>query len=77
MTDTTNPFAVETLVFADDGTVPKDNPFVGRAKYKPEIFALGIRNARWRSGAKPGHAASRKISVCGRMAKAPAANATP
>ena len=29
----------------DDGTVPKDNPFVGRAKYKPEIFALGIRNA--------------------------------
>ena len=25
MTDTTNPFAVETLVFADDGTVP-NNP---------------------------------------------------
>ena len=29
----------------DDGTVPMDNPFVGRAGYKPEIFALGIRNA--------------------------------
>jgi aldose sugar dehydrogenase len=29
----------------DDGTVPQDNPFVGRARYKPEIFALGIRNA--------------------------------
>jgi glucose/arabinose dehydrogenase len=29
----------------DDGSVPADNPFVGRAGYKPEIFALGIRNA--------------------------------
>lgn len=29
----------------DDGTVPEDNPFVGRAGYRPEIFALGIRNA--------------------------------
>ena len=29
----------------DDGTVPADNPFVGRPGYKPEIFALGIRNA--------------------------------
>jgi len=29
----------------EDGTVPRDNPFVGRAGYKPEIFALGIRNA--------------------------------
>ena len=29
----------------DDGTVPMDNPFVGRKEYKPEIFALGIRNA--------------------------------
>jgi glucose/arabinose dehydrogenase len=27
----------------DDGTVPKDNPFVGRAGYKPEIFTLGHR----------------------------------
>jgi glucose/arabinose dehydrogenase len=29
----------------DDGTVPRDNPFVGRDGYKPEIFAFGIRNA--------------------------------
>jgi glucose/arabinose dehydrogenase len=29
----------------DDGTAPQDNPFVGRPGYKPEIFALGIRNA--------------------------------
>jgi glucose/arabinose dehydrogenase len=29
----------------DDGTTPMDNPFVGRAGYKAEIFALGIRNA--------------------------------
>ena len=29
----------------DDGSVPPDNPFIGRPGYKPEIFALGIRNA--------------------------------
>jgi glucose/arabinose dehydrogenase len=29
----------------DDGTVPKDNPFVGKAGYKPEIFTMGHRNA--------------------------------
>ena len=29
----------------DDGTVPQDNPFVGRSGYRPEIYALGIRNA--------------------------------
>ena len=28
----------------DDGTVPRDNPFIGRAGYKPEIFTLGHRN---------------------------------
>jgi glucose/arabinose dehydrogenase len=28
----------------DDGSVPSDNPFVGRAGYKPEIFSLGHRN---------------------------------
>jgi glucose/arabinose dehydrogenase len=27
-----------------DGSVPKDNPFVGRAGARPEIFALGIRD---------------------------------
>ena len=29
----------------EDGTAPADNPFVGRPGYRPEIFALGIRNA--------------------------------
>ncbi len=28
----------------DDGTVPRDNPFVGRAGYKPEIYTMGHRN---------------------------------
>jgi glucose/arabinose dehydrogenase len=28
----------------DDGTVPVDNPFVGRAGYRPEIYTLGHRN---------------------------------
>jgi glucose/arabinose dehydrogenase len=28
----------------DDGSVPADNPFVGRAGYKPEIYSLGHRN---------------------------------
>jgi glucose/arabinose dehydrogenase len=28
----------------EDGTVPKDNPFVGRPEYKPEIYSLGHRN---------------------------------
>jgi glucose/arabinose dehydrogenase len=29
----------------DDGSVPKDNPFVGKRGYRPEIYALGIRSA--------------------------------
>lgn len=29
----------------DDGTTPSDNPFVGRAGHRPELYALGIRNA--------------------------------
>jgi len=28
----------------DDGTVPPDNPFAGRAEYKPEIYTMGHRN---------------------------------
>jgi glucose/arabinose dehydrogenase len=28
----------------DDGSVPPDNPFVGKAGYKPEIYTLGHRN---------------------------------
>lgn len=36
--------AGKILRFNDDGSVPPDNPFVGKAGYKPEIFALGVRN---------------------------------
>jgi glucose/arabinose dehydrogenase len=32
------------LRLRDDGTVPPDNPFVGKAGYKPEIYTLGHRN---------------------------------
>lgn len=35
----------KVLRLNDDGTVPQDNPFVGRPGYKPEIYALGIRNS--------------------------------
>jgi glucose/arabinose dehydrogenase len=27
----------------DDGTIPRDNPFVGRAGYRPEIYSMGHR----------------------------------
>lgn len=30
----------------DDGTIPVDNPFVGRRGYLPELFSLGHRNAQ-------------------------------
>mgnify|MGYP003581317741 FL=1 len=33
------------LRLKDDGTVPADNPFVGRAGAKPEIFTYGHRNS--------------------------------
>jgi glucose/arabinose dehydrogenase len=32
------------LRIRDDGTIPPDNPFVGKAGYKPEIYAIGNRN---------------------------------
>ena len=32
------------LRLKDDGTVPPDNPFVGKPGYKPEIFTMGHRN---------------------------------
>lgn len=34
----------KTLRLRDDGSVPDDNPFVGRAGHKPEIYSLGHRN---------------------------------
>ena len=36
--------AGKVLRLNDDGTVPSDNPFVGRAEYLPEIYAMGFRN---------------------------------
>jgi glucose/arabinose dehydrogenase len=32
------------LRLRDDGTVPPDNPFVGEAGYRPEVFSLGHRD---------------------------------
>ena len=45
--DSQNPgsHAGKVLRLNDDGTVPADNPFVGKAEYKPEIYALGVRNS--------------------------------
>lgn len=45
--DAQNPanHAGKILRLNDDGTVPTDNPFVKRAGFKPEIYALGIRNS--------------------------------
>jgi glucose/arabinose dehydrogenase len=34
----------KVLRLRDDGTAAPDNPFVGRAGYKPEIFTMGHRN---------------------------------
>ena len=40
-----NNLAGKVLRLRDDGTVPPDNPFVGRTGYRPEIYTLGHRNA--------------------------------
>jgi glucose/arabinose dehydrogenase len=34
----------KVLRISTDGSVPKDNPFVGRAGARPEIYALGLRD---------------------------------
>jgi glucose/arabinose dehydrogenase len=36
--------AGKVLRLNDDGSVPRDNPFVGKAGYRPEIFTMGHRN---------------------------------
>ena len=41
--DTTH-HAGKVLRLNDDGTVPADNPFVGRAGFRPEIYSYGHRN---------------------------------
>lgn len=48
-----NSLAGKTLRLKDDGTVPTDNPFVGKPGYRPEIFSTGHRNAQglaWQPG---------------------------
>jgi glucose/arabinose dehydrogenase len=37
-------YAGKVVRLRDDGTIPGDNPFVGRAGYKPAIYTLGHRN---------------------------------
>ena len=41
-----NPMSLrgKVLRLNEDGSVPPDNPFVGRAGYRPEIYSLGHRN---------------------------------
>jgi glucose/arabinose dehydrogenase len=41
----TNIHKGKVLRLRDDGTAPPDNPFVGKAGYKPEIYSLGHRNS--------------------------------
>ncbi|MEP7304008.1 MAG: PQQ-dependent sugar dehydrogenase [Acidobacteriota bacterium] len=38
-------YSGKVLRLNDDGSVPPDNPFVGRAGHKPEIYTLGHRNS--------------------------------
>jgi glucose/arabinose dehydrogenase len=41
-----NSLAGKTLRLNDDGSVPNDNPFVGRADARPEIWTYGNRNSQ-------------------------------
>ncbi len=40
-----NSLGGKVLRLKDDGTVPTDNPFVGRAGHRPEIFTMGHRSS--------------------------------
>lgn len=40
-----NSYYGKVLRLNDDGSTPADNPFFGRSGHKPELYALGIRNA--------------------------------
>ena len=40
----TNIHGGKILRLKEDGTVPPDNPFVGKAEHKPEIYSYGHRN---------------------------------
>jgi glucose/arabinose dehydrogenase len=39
-----NDYAGKIVRLRDDGAIPGDNPFVGRAGHKPAVFTLGHRN---------------------------------
>lgn len=48
-----NSLAGKTLRLNDDGSIPKDNPFMGKQGYRPEIWTTGHRNAQglaWQPG---------------------------
>jgi aldose sugar dehydrogenase len=40
-----NTLGGKVLRLLDDGSVPSDNPFVGQAGHRPEVYTLGHRNA--------------------------------
>ena len=40
----TNTVYGKVLRLRDDGTVPPDNPFVGKQGYRPEVFSMGHRD---------------------------------
>jgi glucose/arabinose dehydrogenase len=40
----TNDHGGKVVRLRDDGSVPPDNPFVGRAGYRPEVYTLGHRS---------------------------------
>ena len=37
-------YAGKVVRLHDDGTIPRDNPFIGRSGYKPAIYTMGHRN---------------------------------
>jgi aldose sugar dehydrogenase len=39
-----NDYAGKTVRLRDDGTIPTDNPYIGRAGFKPGIYTTGHRN---------------------------------
>jgi len=40
-----NKLAGKILRLNDDGSIPKDNPYVGRASHRPEVYSIGHRNS--------------------------------
>ncbi len=40
-----NGLSGKVLRLKDDGTIPSDNPFVGRSGHRPEIYTMGHRNS--------------------------------